>query len=69
MLKPAPPVGPDWAYEIKWDGYRLAIHIEPKGVRIITRGGHDWTHRFPTIAEAAKTWACRQPSSTERLLC
>ncbi|CCM70227.1 ATP-dependent DNA ligase (plasmid) [Sinorhizobium meliloti Rm41] len=39
-------------FEVKWDGYRLAIHIEPKGVRIITRGGHDWTHRFPAIAEA-----------------
>ena len=54
LLKTAPPVGPDWAFEIKWDGYRLAIHIEPKGVRIITRGGHDWTHRFRAIAAAAK---------------
>lgn len=54
LLKTTPPTGPDWAYEIKWDGYRLAIHIEPKGVRIITSGGHDWTHRFPAIAEAAK---------------
>ncbi|PDT01623.1 non-homologous end-joining DNA ligase [Rhizobium chutanense] len=54
LLKTHPPKGPDWAFEVKWDGYRLAIHIEPKGVRIITRGGHDWTHRFPAIAEAAK---------------
>jgi len=54
LLKSVPPAGPNWAYEIKWDGYRLAIHIEPGGVRIITRGGHDWTHRFPTIAAAAK---------------
>ena len=46
--------GPDWLFEIKWDGYRLAVHIEPKDVRIITRGGHDWTHRFPAIAAAAK---------------
>jgi bifunctional non-homologous end joining protein LigD len=48
------PIGPDWLYEVKLDGYRLAIHVEPKGVRVITRGGHDWTHRFPTIAAAAK---------------
>jgi bifunctional non-homologous end joining protein LigD len=54
LLKTTAPTGPDWAYEVKWDGYRLAIHIEPKGVRIITRGGHDWTHRFPAIAAAAK---------------
>lgn len=52
-LKPVPPKGDDWLFEMKWDGYRLAIHIEPKGVRIITRGGHDWTVRFPVIAEAA----------------
>ncbi|RFB82473.1 ATP-dependent DNA ligase [Rhizobium leguminosarum bv. trifolii] len=54
LLKPTVPVGPDWLYEVKWDGYRLAIHIEPKGVRVITRGGHDWTHRFPAIAAAVK---------------
>ncbi len=39
---------------MKFDGYRLAVHIEPGGVRILTRGGHDWTHRFPGIADAAK---------------
>lgn len=38
---------------MKWDGYRLAIHIAGKRVRIITRGGHDWTPRFPTIAHDA----------------
>jgi bifunctional non-homologous end joining protein LigD len=54
LLKTKPPTGPDWLFEMKWDGYRLAIHIEPKGVRILTRGGHDWTHRFPGIAGAAK---------------
>lgn len=52
-LSPKMPVGSQWAYEIKWDGYRLHVHIEPAGVRIITRGGHDWTHRFPAIAAAA----------------
>jgi bifunctional non-homologous end joining protein LigD len=54
LLKPKVPKGSDWVYEIKLDGYRLAVHIEPKRVRIITRGGHDWTHRFPAIEEAAK---------------
>lgn len=29
----APPTGPDWAFVVKWDGFLLAIHIEPKGVR------------------------------------
>ncbi|TCA02770.1 non-homologous end-joining DNA ligase [Rhizobium leguminosarum] len=54
LLKPTPPKGPQWAFEVKWDGYRLAVHIEPTGVRIITRGGHDWTQRFPLIEAAAR---------------
>ncbi len=49
-----PPHGDEWSYELKWDGYRLAVHIETNGVRIITRGGHDWTHRFPGIEAAAR---------------
>ncbi len=54
LLKSKPPHGDDWTYEVKWDGYRLAVHIEPSGIRLLTRGGHDWTHRFPAIAGAAK---------------
>ncbi|WP_312367038.1 non-homologous end-joining DNA ligase [Ensifer sp.] len=52
LAKNVPPG--DWAFEMKWDGYRLEVNIEPSGVRIITRGGHDWTHRFPAIEAAAK---------------
>ncbi|MFC3204832.1 non-homologous end-joining DNA ligase [Aquamicrobium soli] len=54
VLKPNAPAGPDWLFEVKWDGYRLAVHIDRQDVRIITRGGHDWTHRFPSIARAAR---------------
>ena len=54
LLASVPPEGPDWAFEIKWDGYRLAIHREPDRVRILTRGGHDWSHRFPNLVEAAQ---------------
>lgn len=54
LLKPKAPQGDQWLFELKFDGYRLAIHIEPKSVRILTRGGHDWTERFPTIAGAAR---------------
>jgi bifunctional non-homologous end joining protein LigD len=54
LLASKPPKGDDWAFEIKWDGYRLAIHVEPTKVRILTRGGHDWTTRFSGISEAAR---------------
>ena len=55
-LAQKPPHGEEWSYELKWDGYRLAVHVEPAGVRIITRGGHDWTHRFPGIEAAARSF-------------
>lgn len=54
QLKPKAPQGDKWLFEMKFDGYRLAIHIETKSVRILTRGGHDWTERFPAIADAAR---------------
>ncbi|MDW9581887.1 ATP-dependent DNA ligase [Sinorhizobium meliloti] len=54
-----PPKGPDWAYEVKWDGYRIAVHIEPGRVRILTRGGYDWTERFPTIVDDARRLAVK----------
>ena len=48
LLASKPPEGPAWGYEVKWDGYRVAVHVELGGkVRILTRGGHDWTDRFP----------------------
>lgn len=53
LLAAKPPEGNDWLLEVKWDGYRLAIHIERGKVRILTRGGQDWTARFPTIAHDA----------------
>lgn len=34
LLVSKPTVGPIWAFEIKWDGYRLAIHVEPGSVRV-----------------------------------
>lgn len=54
LLASKPPVGPGWAFEVKWDGYRVAVHNDAGGrLRILTRGGHDWRHRFPSIAAAA----------------
>jgi ATP-dependent DNA ligase len=47
------PGGPDWLHEIKYDGYRLRVERNGGRVRLITRGGYDWTKRFPWIVEAA----------------
>jgi bifunctional non-homologous end joining protein LigD len=47
------PGGPQWLHEIKHDGYRLLVRKAGDKVRIYTRRGADWTHRFPIIVEAA----------------
>ena len=49
-----PPSGDRWLHEIKYDGYRIGCVIDKKGARLISRSGKDWTHVFPSIAEAAK---------------
>jgi bifunctional non-homologous end joining protein LigD len=50
----AVPSGPDWLHEIKYDGYRLRLERDGDRVRLITRGGYDWTDRYPWIVEAAR---------------
>jgi ATP-dependent DNA ligase len=54
-----PPSGPGWLHEIKHDGYRLMARRDASGVRLLTRNGHDWAHRFPLIAEAAEALQVR----------
>jgi bifunctional non-homologous end joining protein LigD len=46
------PSGPDWAYEVKHDGFRFICRRELDRVRVFSRRGHDWTDRVPRIAEA-----------------
>jgi len=47
------PDDPDWLHEIKYDGYRLRVERDGDRVRLITRGGYNWTDRYPWIVEAA----------------
>jgi bifunctional non-homologous end joining protein LigD len=47
------PHTPDWLHEIKYDGYRLRLERDGDRVRLITKGGYNWTSRYPWIVEAA----------------
>jgi len=38
---------------VKYDGYRLRLERDGDRVRLITRGGYNWTDRYPWIVEAA----------------
>ena len=47
------PSGERWIHEIKFDGYRVQIHLVDNGVKVFTRRGNDWTKRFKKIADDA----------------
>src|SRR6195256_3461775 len=48
------PSGPQWIHEIKHDGYRLIGRKANKRVRIFTRQGYEWTHKYPVIGRAMR---------------
>jgi DNA ligase D-like protein (predicted ligase) len=60
QLVDQPPDGPAWLHEIKLDGYRMHAHIDRGSVRLLTRTGLDWTHKYPAIAAAASSIGARQ---------
>ena len=47
------PVGERWIHEIKFDGYRVQVHLRDAAVKVFTRRGNDWTNRFRKIAADA----------------
>ncbi len=49
----AVPDGDDWAFEIKWDGYRTIVHIADDVVRLQSTAGHDVSERWPEFADLA----------------
>jgi ATP-dependent DNA ligase len=53
-LAKEPPTGPAWVHEIKHDGYRLMVWRDGERVRLFTRRGFDWTHRYPRIVHSAR---------------
>src|SRR5437879_2025617 len=55
-----PPEGPEWLHEIKMDGYRMHARLDRGAVRLLTRTGLDWTHKYPAIAAAIVSLPARQ---------
>ncbi|MCP2083985.1 UNVERIFIED_ORG: bifunctional non-homologous end joining protein LigD [Paraburkholderia sediminicola] len=49
-LVDAAPPGDEWAYEIKFDGYRVLTRIDrnakTRTLKVFTRAGNDWTAKF-----------------------
>jgi ATP-dependent DNA ligase len=54
------PDRPNWLHEVKYDGYRLRLERDGDRVRLITRGGYNWTDGYPWIVESALKNRIRQ---------
>jgi len=51
-LKSKAPSGEQWLHEIKYDGYRVQLHLNQGKRKVYTRTGPDWIKRFSLIAGA-----------------
>jgi bifunctional non-homologous end joining protein LigD len=54
------PNGPEWLYEVKFDGYRCLAGRDKKDVTLWSRRGNLFTKQFPEIARACE----RLPTDT-----
>lgn len=55
QLSDLPPFdGPDWIFEVKWDGYRAIAEIEAKGNKLYSRNGLTFDKAYPKIFDALK---------------
>jgi len=52
--------GDQWLHEIKYDGYRMHARLDRGAVKLLTRTGLDWTHKYPAIAKALASLDVRQ---------
>jgi bifunctional non-homologous end joining protein LigD len=46
------PCGPEWTYEVKWDGYRTLAVKEGRRVRLFSRNLKDATTQYPSVVQA-----------------
>jgi ATP-dependent DNA ligase len=54
------PASDSWFHEVKHDGYRLMVIKNGADVRLMTKGGHNWTSRYPWIVETARQIRTKQ---------
>jgi bifunctional non-homologous end joining protein LigD len=47
------PKGDRWIHEIKFDRYRVQLHLANEKVKVFSRGGIDWNKRFRKVADEA----------------
>ena len=49
------PKGDGWLHEFKYDGYRMHARIDSGDIKLLTRTGLDWSHRYRSTVEALRS--------------
>jgi bifunctional non-homologous end joining protein LigD len=47
---------PHYVYEIKWDGYRIIAYKQDKVLKLESRGGNDFSKKYPSIITELKKY-------------
>jgi bifunctional non-homologous end joining protein LigD len=50
-LAKAPPEGSDWLHEVKFDGWRMQLHVEQGDAALYSKNGTDYTKRFGALRD------------------
>ncbi|HEY0393563.1 MAG TPA: ATP-dependent DNA ligase [Candidatus Elarobacter sp.] len=48
------PVGPEWQYEPKWDGFRCLVFRDGRNVELQSKSGRSMTRYFPELVAAVR---------------
>jgi bifunctional non-homologous end joining protein LigD len=53
------PKGPDWIYEVKFDGFRALAIKDHARISLLSRNAKDFAARYPEIGAALRSLAAR----------
>ena len=48
-LAKLPPKAPEWLHEVKFDGWRVQLHVENGSATLYSKNGTDYTKRFRSL--------------------
>jgi len=54
------PAGDSWLHEIKLDGYRMQARCDGERITWLTRRGHDWSERLPSLSAELSAFSLPQ---------
>ena len=54
-LSKIPPAGPNWLHEVKFDGWRMQLHVEDGTATLYSKNGTDYTDRFRALRDTIES--------------